>query len=332
MKRTLLALALLLVAGSGSARAQEVKIKLGTVAPQGSTWHLILQEMGQRWAQLSDGKVQLKIYAGGTQGNEGEMIRKMGIGQLHAAAITTVGLREITPEPQAEDTPGLMDSYDEYEYVHARMRPELEALIEKKGYVVLTWGEVGFVKLFSTEPWASPAEFAKGKVFTWNGDPSSEEAWKASGFRPVVLSSTDLITSLQTKMIDINAEPPVYAYTAGLYERAKYMLDLRWGLLTGATVVKKEQWEKIPAELRKKLLAASEEFGAKVIADVRKQEAESLEQMKKRGLRIVEPADPAGWAAALARAQTVVRNKVVPTATFDRVKALRDEYRAAKKK
>ncbi|GAC1599663.1 MAG: hypothetical protein NVS4B10_10940 [Myxococcales bacterium] len=284
--------------------------------------------MGDKWKEASKGKVQLKIYAGGTQGNEGEMIRKMSIGQLQAAAVTAVGMREITPEPQAEDIPLMVDSYEEYDYVHEKMRPELEAALLKKGYVVINWGEVGFVHLFSTQPYKTPADFAKGKVFAWEGDPASVEAWRAAGFRPVVLSSTDMITSLQTNMINVVANPPLYAYTAHLFERANHMLDVRWGFLTGATVVRKDQWEKVPAEMRKKLLDIAHESGAKVVADVRKQNEESLEQMKKKGLQ-VEHGNPADWAPAIAHAGAVIRGKVVPAASYDKVKALRDEYRAA---
>ena len=214
ISRRLQLLALLLLLGSAlapPASAQEVRIKLGTLAPVGSTWHTLLLEMGETWKQVSDGKVQLKIYAGGTQGNEGEMIRKMSIGQLQAAAITAVGMRVITPEPQAEDAPGLIESYAEYDYVHERMRADLEAAVAKKGYVVLNWGEVGFVHLFSTEPYRTPADFSKGKVFSWEGDPASEAAWKAAGLRPVVLSSTDLIPALTSRMVNIISQPPLYA-------------------------------------------------------------------------------------------------------------------------
>src|SRR5207245_3653751 len=132
-----------------------------TLAPQGSTWHQLLQEMAQKWSQVSNGQVELKIYAGGTQGNEGEMIRKISIGQLQAASITAVGMHEITPEPQAEDVPFLIDSYEEYDYVHEKLRGKLEEALEKKKYVALQWGEVGFVYLFSTESYRTPAEVAK---------------------------------------------------------------------------------------------------------------------------------------------------------------------------
>src|SRR3954467_5562962 len=125
-----IALALLLAAGSAS--AQTVKIKLGTLAPQGSTWHQLLQQMAADFSKASNGQVELKIYAGGTQGNEGEMIRKISIGQLHAASITAIGLHEITPEPQAEDVPFLIDSYEEYDYVHGKLRPRLDEALVKK--------------------------------------------------------------------------------------------------------------------------------------------------------------------------------------------------------
>jgi TRAP-type C4-dicarboxylate transport system substrate-binding protein len=326
-----IALAVLLAAASAHAQAP-VRIKLGTLAPQGSTWHQLLMQMGQDFTRESGGKVELKIYAGGTQGNEGEMIRSMSFGKLQAASVTAIGLHEITPEPQAEDVPFMIDSYEEYDWVHERVRPKLEEAILKKGYQVLQWGEVGFVYLFSTESYKTPADFGKGKVFTWNGDPGAEAAWKAAGFHPVVLSSTDLVSSLTTGMINVVGQSPLYAYTTNLYSRAPYMLDMHWGFLTGATVVKREAWEKVPADLRPKLLAIAEEYGRKLRDDVRKQNDDSIEQMKKRGLHVEEPGDIEGWHKSAAAAQDVVRGKVVPAVIYDEVKRLRDEYRAQHKR
>jgi TRAP-type C4-dicarboxylate transport system substrate-binding protein len=326
-----LALALLLAASSASAQSA-VRVKLGTMAPQGSTWHQQMIAMAEDFSKASGGKVELKIYAGGTQGNEGEMIRKMSIGQLQAASITAVGLHEITPEPQAEDVPFMIDSYEEYDYVHEKVRAKLEAFIFRRGFQVLQWGEVGFVYLFSTQPYRTPAEFGKGKVFTWNGDPAAEAAWKAAGFHPVVLSSTDLVPSLASGMINIVGYSPLYAYTTNLYSRAKYMLDLRWGFLTGATVVRKDAWEKIPAETREKLLQIAEDYGQKGRADVRKQNEDAIAQMKKRGLTVLQPASIEAWHKASDQANMVVRGKVLPVEIYDEVLKYRDEYRAQHKR
>jgi TRAP-type C4-dicarboxylate transport system substrate-binding protein len=324
-----LALAILLAAGSAS--AQTVKIKLGTLAPQGSTWHQLLQQMSADFTKASGGKVELKIYAGGTQGNEGEMIRKISIGQLQAASMTAVGIHEITPEPQAEDAPFMIDSYEEYDYVHEKVKGKLEESIAKKGYQVLQWGEVGFVYLFSKEPYTTPEEFGKGKVFTWNGDPGAEAAWKAAGFHPVVLSSTDLIPSLSSGMINIIGEPPLYAYTTHVFDSANHMLDLHWGFLTGATVVRKDTWDKVPADVRVKLLEVAADYGKRTRADIRKQNEDAIELMKKRGLRVHEPGNLEGWKKAAAASNTIVRGKVVPEGIYDEVKKYRDEYRALHK-
>ena len=325
-----LALALTLAAASASAQTP-LRIKLGTLAPQGSTWHQQMMSMAQDFTKASNGKVELKIYAGGTQGNEGEMIRKMSIGQLHAASITAIGLHEITPEPQAEDVPFMIDSYEEYDYVHERVRGKLEDFVARRNYQVLQWGEVGFVYLFSTQPYRSPADFGNGKVFTWNGDPGAEAAWKAAGFHPVVLSSTDLVPALTSGMINIIGQSPLYAYTTNLYSRAGNMLNLPWGFLTGATVVRKDTWEKIPQDVRQELLKIAEDYSRKTRDDVRKQNEDAIQQMKKRGLKVNTPMDLTGWHQSADRAKEVVRGKVVPEAIYDEVQRLRDEYRAQKK-
>ena len=318
----------LILSLAAAAQAAPVRIKLGTLAPQGSTWHQLLQEMAQKWSQASNGQVELKIYAGGTQGNEGEMLRKISIGQLQAAAITAIGLREITPEPQAEDVPFLIDSYEEYDYVHERLRPRLDEAVAKKGYIPIQWGEVGFVYFFSTEPYRTPADFAKGKIFTWNGDPAAEAAWKKAGFRPVVLSATDLVPAISSRMVNIVSQPPLYAYTTHIFEKADNMLDLRWGFLTGATVVKRDVWERIPADLRQKLLEIGREYGERTRTEVRKQNEEAIVQMKKKGLNIVPPASIEEWHRVADSASEMIRGKVVPAPIYDEVIRLRDEYRA----
>ncbi|HQR29801.1 MAG TPA: TRAP transporter substrate-binding protein DctP [Anaeromyxobacteraceae bacterium] len=329
MKKTLLASLLLSLAAPALAQ-QQVQIKLGTLAPNGSTWHEILKEMAERWSQASNGTVKLRIYPGGTQGNEGEMIRKMAVGQLQGAAVTTTGLHDIAPEPQALGVPLMFDSAAELQKALPVLEPKLDALLQQKGYVALTWGAVGALKLFCTKPFKTPAEAAGAKVFAWEGDPGAVKAWKAAGFNPVVLSSTDIITSLQTGMIECMPNVPLYVLTARLFEKAPYMIDVNWGWVVGATVVRKDAWEKIPADLRPKLAAIARELGAKVDAEVAKLNTEAVTAMEKQGLKIVK-VDPGPWRAMAEKSWPVIRGEVVPVAFFDEVKAVRDAQRAGKK-
>ena len=327
MKKTAYALFAALVFAAAPARA-DVVIKLGTLAPNGSTWHTLLKEMGQKWEQASGGKVKLRIYPGGVLGNEGDMVKKMRIGQLQAAALTTIGLHDIAPDAQAVDVPMMVDSWPTLDYVMARMAPKLERIIEGKGYVVLGWSEVGFVRFFSTKKFASLAEMQGAKMFCWEGDPASAEAWRVGGFHPVVMSSTDIVPGLQTGLIDTVAMAPLYAYSSRMFEKAKYMLDLPWAVLTGATVVRKDEWDKVPADIKPKLIEISREYAKKIALEVRRMDNEAMENMVKQGLVSVKPTDPQDFAKAAQKAYSVIRGKVVPAETFDEVRKLVDEAKA----
>lgn len=323
MRKLLLALMMALAL---PAAAQDVTIKLGTLAPQGSSWHLLLKEMAERFSEVSQGKVKLKIYAGGTQGGEGDMVRKMGVGQLQAASITNVGMHDIAKEPQALSAPGVIAGEPEFEAVFAKVEPKLDRMLEAKGYVPVQWSQIGFIRIFCTKPYRTPAEMSDAKMFAWDGDPGSVEAWKAAGFRPVVLSSTDVVPSFQTGMINCIANVPAYILTARLFERASYMVDYPWGYLIGATLVRKQTWDKVPADLRPKLLAIARELGARIDADTRRLNDDAIAAMKKQGLEAVK-VEPGPWRAAAEKAWPVVRGKVVSAEFFDEVVRERDAFR-----
>jgi TRAP-type C4-dicarboxylate transport system substrate-binding protein len=323
-------LAALLAALAPAAGAQ-VTVKLGTLAPAGSTWHEILKEMGQRWEAASGGQVKLRVYAGGAQGSEGEMVRKMGIGQLQAASISNVGMHDVLPEPQTLSVPMMFGDEAEMECAFAKVRPKIESAMDRKGYLVLQWSRIGAMSLFCNAPFRTPAEMASAKIFAWEGDPKSVEAWRAAGFRPVVLSSTDIVPSLQTGMIDCVTNVPLYVLTSRLFEKANRMMDLPWGWILGATIVRKDAWEKIAPEVRQKLQAIAVELGLKVDAEVRRLNVDAVAAMKKQGLQVV-PVDAAPWRAAMEKGWPVVRGGVVPADFFDEVKGARDACRAGARK
>jgi TRAP-type C4-dicarboxylate transport system substrate-binding protein len=324
VRSLVVALSAVATVGLSSRVGADERIKLGTLAPRGSAWETLLKEMGQKWSEASGGKVKLIIYSGGTVGSEGDMVKKMRIGQLQAAALTTVGLHDITPEPLAIDMPMSVDSTQTHDFVLERISPQLEKTLEAKGYVVIGWSEVGFVRFFSAKKMSSMKDFKTAKLFGWEGDPAAIEAWRAASFQPVVMSSTDIVPSLQTGMIDTVATVPLYAYTTRMFERAKFMLDLPWAALTGATIVRKDVWERIDPAVRARLIEISHEYGRKITAEVRKMDGDSLKSMKAQGLEVVEPVSVDEFRKAATAASSVVRGKVVPEATYDEVKRLVD--------
>jgi TRAP-type C4-dicarboxylate transport system substrate-binding protein len=326
-----IALAAILACLAVPAAAQQITIKLGTLAPQGSTWHELLKEMGQKWEQVSGGKVKLRIYAGGVQGSEGDMVRKMGINQLQAAAITNIGMHDVISEPQALAVPFLFTDPAEMDCAFEKVRGRIDAALAAKNLVALHWSKVGDFRLFCNAPYKTPAEMKDAKVFCWEGDPKSEAAWRASGYRPVVLSGADVYPSFQTGMIDCLANVPLFVMTTRAFEKGKYMMDTSWGTILGATLVRKDAWEKIDPALRAQLLAITLEIAKRVDTEVARLNADAVTAMKKQGLTSV-PVDVAPWRAAAEKSWPVVRGGVVPADFFDEVKGARDACRAAKKK
>ena len=144
----LLAVAL---AAPGTARSAPMIVKMATLAPEGSSWFRVLQEMGEEWRKASDGAVTLRIYPGGVAGDEDAVIRKMRVGQIQAAAITGIGLAYLEPSFYALHIPMMYASDEEFDFVRDRYAPVLERKLEEKGFVVLNWGDAGWVHFFSKD-------------------------------------------------------------------------------------------------------------------------------------------------------------------------------------
>jgi TRAP-type C4-dicarboxylate transport system substrate-binding protein len=334
MRRITTILFALLLALPSLARAQTVVVKLGTLAPDGSGWHKLLKEMGEKWSEASGGKVKLKVFPGGVAGNESDMVRKLLVGGMDAASLTVVGLHDIDTSPQAIASPGLIGDDAEWSYVFDKMAPIWEQRLADKGFIALHWADTGWVHMFFKKKVKSPAEMKGLKVFAWAGDPSSVKAWELAGFQPVVISSTDILTSLSTGMIDGLGMVPVMVFTARFFEQAKYMTEGAWGHLPGGTIVTKKTWEKIPAEMRPKLLEIAREYGKRVNSEVVKMQTDALAQMKKAGLQVIpfSDADKKAWTEMAERTWPVLRGGMTTPEAFDEVKKLRDEYRASKGK
>jgi len=324
VKKILLVAALAAI--STSARAQ-VTIKLGTLAPQGSTWHDLLKELGQRWEQASGGQVKLRIYAGGTQGSEGDMVRKMAVGQLQAAAISNVGMHDVVAEPQALTVPFLFQDEPQMKCAFRKVQPRIEQTLAQKGYVAVQWSTVGAIHLYCKQPRRTPAEMGNARVWVWEGDPKSVEAFRLAGLSPVVLSSADIVPSIQTGMIDCVPNVPLYMLTTRLFERAPNMMDTPWAYMIGATLVKKDTWEKIPADVRPKLVAIAQELGGRIDTEVRRLNQDAVSAMQKQGLKLV-PGDAAAWRTAMEKALPVVRGGVVPADFYDQVVKAREACKA----
>ncbi len=304
-------------------------IRMATLVPDGSSWHLILKETAEKWKDLSGGRVRVRLFPGGVAGDDPDVVRKMRLGTLSAGVLSAVGVGEIDKSVYALGIPLMYDSYEEVYWVHEKMRPKLEAGLEKKGFIVLNWIDGGWVQFFTKKPVAVPSDLQKLKLFTWAGDPEAVQVWRAGGFNPVPLPSTEIATALQTGLIEALSSPPQVAVISQFFNHAQNMTDLRWQLLLGATVITKKAWDKIPADVQPAIREATKEAGMRLRKEIRDAAEKDVEAMKKRGLNVVPVTDAqkAEWQKLTEKLYPEIRSKVVPGEAFDEALRLRDEYR-----
>jgi len=329
MKRIALCCAALGWLAAGAAAAQQVVVKMATLVPEGSSWHQILKETAEKWKTASGGRVVVRIYPGGVAGDDADVVRKMRLGTLNAAVLTEVGIAEIEPSVYALGVPMMYSSYEEVDYVLDKMRPSLEAKLEAKGFVALNWLDGGWNHFFAQKPVATPDDLKALKLMTTARDAQGEEIYKAAGFHPVPLAATEISTALQTGLINAIQVPPQVAVITQYYVHAKYMTDLNWLLLLGATVISKSTWEQIPADARPALLEAVHEAGRRLRTEIRQSADRDVEAMKKRGL-VVVPVDARGkelWRKAAEGVYPHIRGTVVPADAFEEAQRYRDEFR-----
>ncbi len=328
-RRLLLPALALLLAAAFPARAQVV-VKMATLAPDGSTYHLILKEMADKWKTATQGRVTVRLYPGSVAGDDADVVRKMRLGSLNAGLLTSSGVSAVDPSVMALQVPMLYASYEEIDHVLSVYGPKLEAGLAAKGFVVLNWADAGWVRFFTKTPVRTPADLKPLKLFAWGNDTDALEIWKGAGFNPVPLPSTEISTALQTGLVSALPTTPTAAVLLQWYQHAKNLTDVKWALLLGATVVNKATWDKVSPEDQKALRAAAVQAGARLRAESRAAEQRDIAAMQKRGLNVVavDANTEALWRAAAEAAYPKVRGKIVPEAAFDEARKILADFRA----
>ena len=313
------------------AQGQKVNIKLATLAGHGSPWDLRLREMGQNWRNESNGEVKLTIYPGGVAGDESAVIRKMRIGQLIAASLSSSGLSYIVPEFAAvTHIPLLYNSDEEKDYVREQLSPELIQKLEAKGYMFIHWGEVGWVRYFAQSPVTVPDDLKKHKLFIWADEGTDIQMYKTLGMNPVTLAATDLTVALQTSMVTAFSTPPLVALGNQWFAGAKHMTDLKWAPLMGATIMQKKVWDQISPNIQELILTASKEAEIELTEEIRELDDKAVEVMSEYGLvaHKITNKEYAEWEAIVKTVYPYIRGKLVPEEAFDKAVQLRDNFRA----
>jgi len=335
MRRTLrqapVALILSLALCSPALAAGRNLIKLGTAAPDGSVWHRGLQEMAATWKRETQGALTLRIYAGSVAGDESDMVRKMRLGQLQAGSISIIGLSGIDKAFDVFTIPMFYESYEELFFVMDALEPVMTRRLAERGFVFLGWGLGGWVHLFTKKPVRTVDDIRQMKMFVSAGDDPWVQYWKNNGFRPVPLAVTDIMTGLQTGLIDGLTTTPLAALMLQWYRHVPYMIELELAPLIGATLVTEKAWDRVPEESREPLIASARKLEALLKREIPAKDDEAVKEMAKRGLTVMSPAEAGGqidsWRTLADELAHHMRGTMVPADVYDLAVKAQAEYR-----
>jgi TRAP-type C4-dicarboxylate transport system substrate-binding protein len=310
--------------------AAQTVVKLGTVAPEGSVWHDALLQLRQEWRDITDGEVELRIYAGGVLGGEGELVRKLQRRGVDAAAMTGVGLPRIDRSVEVLNIPLLFESYEEFDYVRTAIAPRIESRLAELNYRVLTWADAGWVLFFSKSPVRTPDELRDLRLMISAGAPREERLFKDLGFQVVPLPITEMQTGLQTGLVEVIYTAPIYALLDRSYQVASYMSEFNWAPLNAAVIIRNDIWERIPAQYHAAMDEAADRLVEEITEQTRADSEEAIVEMQKRGLTIVEidETNYRLWRQEAEAAYPTLREYQEFPELFDEVLRLSSEYKA----
>lgn len=298
--------------------AEKRELRIATVAPAGSSFHKRLQSLGAEWSR-GPGGVSMNIYPG-TQGGELQIVRRMRVGQIQGAMLTSVGLGQLDRSVTAlQLMPLMFKDWEDVDRVRERLRPELEKRLRDAGYVVMFWADAGWVRYFSRTPIRGVRDLKPMRVFASSGDPDSIDMMK-DYYTPVVLEPDQILLGLRNGMIDALPVPAFLANFNQVATYAPYMLDLNWAPITGALVVTEKAWKQLDPATQTWLKEASDRAGDEMRRASRAEDEQAVQAMKeKHGLKIVSltPEADREFRAEVSRIYPRIRGKLVPETMFD---------------
>jgi TRAP-type C4-dicarboxylate transport system substrate-binding protein len=311
--------------------AQQTQLKMATLAPEGSPWMEAAHTAADEIAERTSGRVAFRFYPGGTMGSDQAILRKMRIGQLHGGALLAGSLSTVDPNAEIYNLPLLFHSYDEVDAVRSRFDQKLIQRLENEGLVVLGFVETGFVYLMSSKPTASFDELEGRKIWVPEGDEISKAITDASGLSPVALSVADVMTGLQTGLIDTVAAPPVAAVALQWFTRAKYVTDLPITYVYGAVVLSSKAFDRLSADDRNTVREVMGRALSELDSQARSDNAEATAALEKQGVQMVTPtaATVERWYGMAAEAtQSLIKKQGYDPALLDGIREVLEAYRS----
>lgn len=226
-------------------QVEKIHIKIGTLAPVGTPWiDFVYDTLIPRLTKESRGVLKIQLYAGGVMGEDTDILRKMKLGQLQGCGCTALGIFAAAPKTSVLTLPLLFNNYEEVDFILDKFRSEIDRMFEERGFYLMGLIDTGFFYLYMKNMAGSLEEIKKQKMLTWFGDIETTTL-NELGINPIKVSVPEIVTSLQTGLINANIGPPTWQMGTQAYIYTKYYISKPLFYSIAAIILDKEQLDKI---------------------------------------------------------------------------------------
>ena len=285
-------------------QAIAVTLKIATLAPDGSSWMQAMREGAQEVERLTEGRVKLRFYPGGVMGNDKSVLRKIRVGQLQGGALAGGGLATLYPDSQIYSLPLLFRSYAEVAYIRQRLDPIIIDGLRRNGFVCLGFGGGGFAYLMSQVPLSRVEQVKHQKVWVPEGDEISRRAMEALGVTPIQLPITDVLTGLQTGLIDTIGTSPAGAIGLQWHTRVRYLTDTPLLFLFGSMVIQDKAFERLSVADQQSLTRVMMQVFERISRQNQQDNEQARQALLQQGIQFIQPEaeDMRVWQQTVGRA------------------------------
>jgi TRAP-type C4-dicarboxylate transport system substrate-binding protein len=331
MKRKLLwtllavACALALPSLARVSAAGTTTIRLGILAPAGSTWDKIFRAWNNTLTKETGGAVSFQFFLGGVAGDERDVIRKMKLGQMDAGGLTSIGLGQIARPTQVLQMPGILENYKQLNYVRQKLSAEFEGMFAKEGYTLLGWGDAGFARQFAKKPILKPEDLRSARPWVPRDDPALPELMKVIGANGVPLGIPEVFPALQTGMVDAVTVSAIAAVALQWFRYLTFVSKQAPIAIVGATLVRTELLKGIAPDHLKVLMDSGKKAHVALVDQVGKEDEKAYKTLIGRGVKEFDaystPDQKKAWDDVYAEVIKRLTGKLWTKDLLDRVRA-----------
>ncbi len=266
-----------------------LELKIASIAPENSPYGRALQRLAGEWQKISNGKVKVRLYHNGIVGDQSDILRKIRIGQIQGGIFTNAGVSGIVREALSVSVPFLIRTDAEFRYVMNGLRPILDKRFDESGFKLVAWAEAGWLYFFSRNEVRVPSQMRQLRL----GIPATEQdlvnTFKAIGYRPIPLDTTQVLTSLNSGVADAVISSPLLVAGYQWFAIARYMLDLPIAPAAGCILLSDRAWNQIPAEYRGPFLETAHRAEETLQSGLEALDTRAISAMTSYGLYTVTP-------------------------------------------